>query len=177
MKALHEFICQKHNNNRKAPSLQADIKIPMNTMAGMCQKSRHAALSTNGISQREVWLQLCHGPTQGFIAEAVNHLCITMMRVFVVAAPATVVKNKNQVSLSQGIASTKYLLHSEDGKCVLGAGEVRGRALNARFCAGFSNSSHGRCPWSGLPVQLSLPALLLGLYPLTITSCLSFTGN
>lgn len=140
MKALHEFICQKHNNNRKAPSLQADIKIPMNTMAGMCQKSRHAALSTNGISQREVQLQLCHVPTQGFIAEAVNHLCITMMGIFVAAAPSTVVKNKNQVSLSQGITSAKYLLHSKDGERALGAGKEGERALNARFCAGFRNS-------------------------------------
>lgn len=34
MKALHDFICQKHHNNRKAPGLQADMKMPVNTTPG-----------------------------------------------------------------------------------------------------------------------------------------------
>ena len=92
MKALHEFICQKHNNNRKAPGLQTDRKIPMNTTAGLCPKPSHTALSTNAISQQEARLQLCHIPTQGCVAEAVNHLCSTRMHIFVAAALSTVVK-------------------------------------------------------------------------------------
>lgn len=142
-----------------------------------------ACSSQHQRNQQEVQLQIWHEPTQGFIAEAVNHLCITMMHIFTGATPSTVVKYKNQVSLSQGITSAKYLLRSKDGERVLGPGEEEGRALMSRFCAGFRNSSCSRCPWSGLPVQLSPPALLLGLYPLTfkgwilIISCLSFAGN
>ena len=56
MKALHEFICQKHNNNRKAPGLQADREIPMNTTTGMCQKPGQPTLDTDGIGQQEAWL-------------------------------------------------------------------------------------------------------------------------
>lgn len=39
-------------------------------------------------------MQFCSAPTRGFTVESVNHLCITMTRVFAAAALSMVVKNK-----------------------------------------------------------------------------------
>lgn len=121
MKALHELICQIHNN-RKAPNLQADVKIWTNTMARMCQNSSHAALSTSGISQQEARLRLRCTPTQGLRAAAVNHLCFTTTHICCCTTVYSCKKYKLGFTLSQGISSAKYLWHSKDAGGVPGVG-------------------------------------------------------
>lgn len=137
MKALHEFICQKRNNNRKAPGLQADREIPMNTTAGMCQKPGQPTLDTNGIGRQEAWLQPCCLPTQGCTAEAVNQLYFHNDVYFCCRSTVCGCKKKTQVfTLREPLHRNTY--------CTL---KMLEGALHARVCS-FQSYKRSRCPLS-----------------------------
>lgn len=160
MKALHEFICQKRNNNRKAPGLQADREIPMNATAGMCQKPGQPTLDTNGIGRREAWLQPRCLPTQRCTAEAVNHLYFHNDVYF--CCRSTVCGCKKEKT---EVFTLREPLH-QNTYCIL---KVLEGALHARVCAHFRviNTAAVLCLDSPFyDPHPPPPTLLLGLYPL-----------
>lgn len=80
MKALHEFICQKRSNRRQAPSLQADATMPMKTTGGDLPKIQpHSSQHQWSAGGLDATLPHLPHPPKEFLAEAVDHLCLTVI--------------------------------------------------------------------------------------------------